>query len=168
MQGTNFPALVAKYLYQRYTSHLRATGREIVIYDPSAGYGGRCLGALAAACDRPIRYVGTDPNSDNWLSSNRSRYDALAELYNATVGQKYHAAVQVFRLGSEVIHLDPDFRRYRGKIDLAFTSPPYFCAEVYSREETQSAIKFKTYDAWRDGFLRRTLQTCVEYLRPGG
>ena len=145
-QGTNFPALVAKYLYQRYTNHLRGKRREIVIYDPSAGYGGRCLAALAAACDRPIRYIGTDPNSENWITPSKSRYEALAEFYSAVVGQKFHAEIDIFRLGSEVIHKDRKFQKNRGKIDLVFTSPPYFSAEIYSDENTQSAMKFPKYD----------------------
>jgi hypothetical protein len=168
VQGVNFPAQVAKFIYQRYTDHLRDSGKEIVIYDPSMGYGGRCLGALAAASDRPIRYIGTDPNTENWVSPARSRYAVLADHYRASVGQKYQAVVEAHCCGSEEIHQLPEFQKYRGEVDLVFTSPPYFCAEIYSREETQSAIKFKTYDAWRDGFLRPTLKTCVEWLKPGG
>jgi hypothetical protein len=168
VQGTNFPSLTAKFLYQHYSEHLRDSGKEIVVFDPSAGYGGRCLGALAAAADRPIRYLGTDPNSEHWITRDRSRYDVLADYYRATVGQKYHATVETFCCGSEEIHHNPAFQKYRGRIDLVFTSPPYFCAEIYSREATQSAVKFRTYDAWRDGFLRPTLKTCVEYLKPGG
>jgi DNA methylase len=168
VQGTNFPALIAKYLIQKYTRHLVNSGKEIVVYDPSAGYGGRCLGALAAATDNPIRYIGTDPNSEHWITSGRSRYDIIADYYRATVGQKFHATVKAFCCGSEDIHQNPAFQQYRGEIDLIFTSPPYFCAEIYSREATQSAIKFRTYDAWRDGFLRPTLKTCVEFLKPGG
>ena len=168
MAGSNFSPLIAKGLYHHFTEHLREQGREIIIFDPSAGYGGRCLGALAASNDRPIRYIGTDPNSTNWLSINRSRYDEVADLYRATISQKYETAISVFQLGSEVIDERPEFQRYRGKIDLVFTSPPYFRAEIYCKEATQSAIKFRTYPEWREGFLRRTLKTCADYLRPGG
>jgi hypothetical protein len=168
MAGSNFSPLVAKCLYLAYTSHLRDQLREIIIYDPCAGYGGRCLGALSAFGDQPARYLGTDPNSTNWIEPNRSRYDELADFYRVAVGQKYLASVEVFQRGSEEIHQFPEFNRYRNKIDLIFTSPPYFCAEIYCNEATQSAIKFKTYPDWRDGFLRRTLKTCADYLRPGG
>ena len=50
-------------------------------------------------------------------------------------------------------------------IDLIFTSPPYFNREAYSENENQSYKKFDNYDSWRDGFLRPTLETCVEYLK---
>ncbi len=139
-----------------------------IVYDPSVGYGGTLLGALAAACDRPIHFIGTEPNSTNWLRPDRSRYDVLGELFRASVGQTYHATIEVFPVGSEVVHDVPQFQRYRGKIDLVLTSPPYFCAERYCDESTQSAIKFPTYSQWRDGFLRPTLRTCATWLRPGG
>ncbi len=169
MQGTNFPAAVAKHLYEHYTDHLRNSGaQEIIVYDPCAGYGGRCLGALAAANDRPLRYIGTDPNTEHWISPDRSRYDVLADYYRSAVNQRFYASVETYCSGSEEVHRIPAFQKHRGQIDLVFTSPPYFCAEIYSREATQSANKFRTYDAWRDGFLRPTLRTCVEYLKPGG
>jgi len=59
------------------------------------------------------------------------------------------------------------FKKYRGKLDLIFTSPPYFGAEGYSADENQSHIKFPEYDVWRDGFLQPTLETAVEWLKPG-
>lgn len=31
----------------------------------------------------------------------------------------------------------------------------------------QSYKKFPQYELWREGYLRQTLQTCVEYLKPG-
>jgi DNA modification methylase len=71
----------------------------------------------------------------------------------------------VFQLGSEVIKDDSSFQKYRGKVDMVFTSPPYFAKEKYSMDPEQSCIKFSQYEAWRDGFLRPTLETAVEWLR---
>jgi hypothetical protein len=61
---TNFPPRVAKYLHHRFTDDIKDQNR-IIVYDPSAGFGGRLLGALAAGTDRQLHYVGTDPNPDN-------------------------------------------------------------------------------------------------------
>ena len=56
---------------------------------------------------------------------------------------------------------------YRGKLDLVFTSPPYFNREAYSEDENQSYKKYgSSYESWRDGFLRPTLETCAEWLKP--
>jgi DNA modification methylase len=46
-----------------------------------------------------------------------------------------------------------------------FTSPPYFSAEIYTNEPTQSSIKFKEYSSWRDNFLRPTLETAAQWLK---
>ena len=43
-----------------------------------------------------------------------------------------------FQEGSEHIGNHPDFQQYKGKLDMVFTSPPYFDREQYSEDEEQS------------------------------
>ena len=74
----------------------------------------------------------------------------------------------MFDVGSEEIHKEKRFQQYKGKVDFFFTSPPYFSAEGYSDDENQSYKKFPDYHLWRDGFLKPTLETAVEYLKSGG
>lgn len=165
--ATNFPPSVAKYLYQRFTDDIKDQDK-IVVYDQSAGFGARLLGALAAGNDRQLHYVGTDPNPDNWLEeAGMSRYEGLARFYRRNVCQARQTTCEFFKLGSEVIRDDRRFKKYRGKLDLVFTSPPYYRAEGYSDDAHQSHVKFTTYDDWRDGFLRPSLETAVEWLKPG-
>jgi hypothetical protein len=167
LSGNNFPPLIAKYLYRRFTEDIKDQDR-IVVYDPSAGFGGRLLGALAASSDRRIHYVGTDPNPENcYDEAGMSRYEALASFYHRNVHPPQQTTHEFFQLGSEVIGRERRFQKYRGKVDLVFTSPPYYAAEGYSDDPNQAHIKFPTYDAWRVGFLRQTLETAVEWLRPG-
>jgi hypothetical protein len=121
---------------------------------------------MAAAADRPIHYVGTDPNPDHWLPEIKaSRYDYLASFYREFVKQEGDASWDTFMLGSEVIHKNRRFQKYKGKVDLVCTSPPYFSAEGYSDDENQWCIKFPEYDAWKEGFLRPTLETAVKWLK---
>lgn len=163
--ATNFPPATAKYIYQHFTDDLKDQD-QIVVYDPSAGFGGRLLGALSLNTDRQIHYVGTDPNPDNWIPElNRSRYEYMAEHFNNNVRRRHRTTYEVFQLGSEVIHNDKRFQKYKGKIDLVFTSPPYFAAEGYSEDENQSFKKFPNYSLWRDGFLKQTLSTAYTYLK---
>jgi hypothetical protein len=165
--ATNFPAIVAKYIYRRFTEDIKDQD-QIIAYDSSAGFGGRLLGALSAGTDRQLLYVGTDPNSENWLAElGMSRYEALARFYHRNVQQRYQTECEFLDLVSEEIRWDGRFQKYRGKVDLAFTSPPYFGAESYSDDANQSDKKFPTYEKWRDGFLRPTLETAVEWLKPG-
>lgn len=169
--AVNFPPLTAKYLYERYTEHCKETDR-LVIFDPSSGWGGRILGAMCVSDDRNIHYVGTDPNSENFPENDNpsGKYGSLADFYNT---KTYRAnsffsstnTYEIFMLGSETIGDSEGFAKYKGQVDLVFTSPPYFNREAYSEDETQSYKKFSTYESWRDGFLYPTLKTCVESLK---
>jgi len=173
--AVNFPPLTAKYLYEKYTEHL-PKDRPAIIYDPSAGWGGRILGAMSVRNDRDIHYIGTDPNTDHIIHSDYgkdcpyTKYEDLANFYNERTyrgsGLFPHTnTFQVFQDGSEVIKNNSEFKKYQGKVDLVFTSPPYFAKEAYSDDPEQSYKKFGDYDSWRDGFLRPTLETCVEWLK---
>jgi hypothetical protein len=168
--AVNFPPLTAKYLYTRFTEHIKS--QDIInVYDPSAGWGGRILGALSVA-DRNIHYIGNDPNTENYIDElGITRYEYLAEFFQSKipgVSNKFwgHAnTYEIFRTGSEIISDDPNFKKYKGKLDFAFTSPPYFDRERYSDDDSQSFKKFNSYDLWRDNFLKPTLTTIYEYLR---
>ena len=168
-QAVNFPPLTARYFYERFTAHIKDQNK-IIVYDPSSGWGGRILGAMSVDVNRNLHYVGTDPNTDHNTHSDRTKYHEIADFFNehvrinGTLFGKYHT-YEMFQKGSEVIGDDPKFQKYKGEIDMIFTSPPYFAKEVYSDDPEQSCHKFDQYDAWREGFLRPTLETCVEYLK---
>jgi hypothetical protein len=70
-----------------------------------------------------------------------------------------------FCLGSEHVGDHPDFQQYKGKLDMVFTSPPYFDREQYSDDEEQSFKSYPMYHDWRDNFLRPTLTNAYESLR---
>jgi len=167
--AVNFPPLTARYLYETYTNHINQN-EKLNIYDPSAGWGGRILGAMAS--HRNIHYIGTDPNTDNFINDlNITRYEYVANFFNKNVLESnsfwednkntYH----IFRDGSEYIKNNAEFQQYKGKLDLIFTSPPYFNREQYSEDEAQSFKMYPKYDAWRDNFLKPTLITCFKYLK---
>ena len=161
----NFPSAIARLLY-RYTTEKIKEQDEIVIYDPSMGFGGRLLGAMSLR-DRNIHYVGTDPNTENWIKElGISRYEYMERVFKSHVkwGSKFKGTY--ICSGSEDVAKNSEFKKIKGKVDFIFTSPPYFSAEIYSDEPTQSSIKFKEYSSWRDNFLRPTLETCVAWLKP--
>ena len=163
--GGNFPSSVAKFLYEKYTT----PNTDNIIYDSSSGYGGRLVGALSVCKDRQIHYVGTDPNPDHFLDSyGISRYKYLQNFFQSSIRSKYKTTTDIFDVGSEEIHKEKRFQKYKGKVDFFFTSPPYFSAEGYSDDENQSYKKFPDYHLWRDGFLKPTLVTAVEWLKSGG
>ena len=77
--------LTAKYLYEKYTEHFKEQ-EQIRIWDPSAGWGGRILGAMSVADDRNIHYIGTDPNTGFTVilqdGSKSTKYAELAKVFN--------------------------------------------------------------------------------------
>jgi len=167
--AVNFPPLTARYIYERFTDHIK--DQDVInLYDPSAGWGGRILGAMAVDDNRSIHYIGTDPNSDHSIDAGRTKYHDLADFFNertyrsSSLFPKQHT-YEIFQSGSECIAEDPRFRRYKNRLDFVFTSPPYFAKEAYSEDPSQSYKKFGQYEEWREGFLRPTLTTAVEYLR---
>ena len=120
--------------------------------------------------NRNIHYIGTDPNTDHNTDDGRTKYHQVADFFNTETYRGYGLfpkthTYEIFQHGSEEIHKDPAFQKYKGKLDFIFTSPPYFAKEAYSDDPEQSYKKFSSYDLWRDGFLRQTLETCYEYLR---
>jgi hypothetical protein len=174
--AVNFPALTAKWIYEKYTSHIDQN-EPLHIYDSSAGWGGRIIGAMSTR--KPVHYIGTDPNPDNYIPElGKTRYEYVADFYNQNCIDDFSDSLikffevrkesntfEVFRDGSELIHLNPLFQKYKGKLDLAFTSPPYFNREQYSQDETQSFKAYGEYEDWRENFLRPTLTTIYNYLK---
>ena len=166
--AVNFPPLTARYLYERYTEHI---SQDVLnVYDPSAGWGGRILGAMSSF--KRIHYIGTDPNTDNFIDElGKTRYEYVASFFNNEVletnsfWEEDKNSYHLFQDGSENIGNNPEFQTYKGNLDLVFTSPPYFDREQYSEDEEQSYKLYPKYDSWRDGFLRPTLTTAFEYLK---
>lgn len=119
------------------------------VWDMSCGYGGRLLGALASK--NVGTYIGTDPATETFAGLEQITKDFLP-LTNKKV--------QLHQIGSEDFEPEPE------SLDFCFTSPPYFNCEKYSKEETQSYVKFPERDAWLHGFLIKTLNSCVVGLKP--
>ena len=163
-------------IYENYTNHID-TDEPLHIYDSSSGWGGRIIGAMSSR--KKIHYVGTDPNPDNFIDKlGISRYEYVAKFYNDNCVDDFSDSLttffdvekqgntyELFQDGSELIHNNPNFQKYKGKLDISFTSPPYFNREQYSQDETQSFKAYGEYEDWRDNFLKPTLTTIYEYLK---
>ncbi len=129
-----------------------------VVWDMSAGFGGRLLGALA--CDHVDAYIGTDPASHT--------IDGLREMAAELVPMAEQLGrrtleIELHQVGSE------DFVPERNSLDLAFTSPPFGPGhEKYSDEPSQSYKKFPTQNEWLHGFIGATLRNCAHGLKKNG
>ena len=167
--AVNFPPLTARWIYENYTKHI-SKEETLNIYDPSSGWGGRILGAMSS--HRKIHYIGTDPNTDNFIDElGITRYEYVADFFNNkcletnSFWEEDKNTYHIFQEGSEHIGNHKDFQQYKGKLDLIFTSPPYFDREQYSDDAEQSFKSYPQYDDWRDNFLKPTLENCYHSLR---
>lgn len=139
---SNFRPTAAKLIYELY-------GGDGVVWDPSAGWGGRLLGAMSA--NNIKHYIGTEPSSKTFEGLLRFKEDFSF----------VDTEVTLLKLGSEVYRPDKE------SLDLTFTSPPYFDTEKYSDEDTQSYKKFPNEDLWLNGFMRQTIENCRHGLKNG-
>ncbi len=117
-----------------------------VIWDMSAGFGGRLLGAHRYGGGH---YIGTDPSTQT--------FNGLVQMID-----DFKMDAEVHKLGSEVFLPDKE------SLDMCFTSPPYFDTEKYSDEETQSYVKYPSHDAWINGYLKDTVDNCRRGLKRDG
>lgn len=139
---SNFRPTVSKALYNKYGNHGK-------IFDPCGGWGGRLFGFLASDCEE---YVCCEPSSKTY----QGLLD-IKELYNY-IDKK----VSIINLPQE------DYQVQHGYFDMVFTSPPYFDNERYSRESTQSYIRYLTVDKWVKKFLVSLIRNSYISLKPGG
>ena len=147
---SNFRPATAKTIYELY-------GKEnCKVLDTSSGFGGRLLGFFTAK--NTSEYVGIDPNTAD--SCNR-----FIEFMQMRFGLNKKAYVN--KIGSEDFTID-NYPQYENYFDISFTSPPYFDTEKYSDSDTQSHVKFNTYDLWVDGFYRNTIYNSCNALKIDG
>lgn len=146
---TNFNPVIARKIYEYYVPHKNAT-----IFDYSCGYGSRMLGALSSQYD--YHYIGVDPYTElyerllifsNWIK-NTLKNDSKVTLLNVC--------------SEEFI---PSFAE---KMDLSFSSPPYFNYEIYVDCSTQSYIRYPTYEEWKKNYVSTTLMNIYSYTKQNG
>lgn len=130
--ASQFRPAIAKYLYLRFNS--------INVLDPCAGWGDRCIGALATP--NVQSYVGIDTNIKLEKSYNRMIRDFGG---NKKVKMIYEKAEDV------------DYSKI--KYDFVFTSIPYWNIEKY-----RNMPEYGDYGRWKDEFLRPMITKIFRYL----
>jgi hypothetical protein len=138
---SNFRPTAAAAIYHQFAP------QNAVVYDMSAGFGGRLMGAIRA--ENVTRYIGVDPCDET--------YCGLVKLSKDYGRQK---KIELHKIGSEI------FMPESNSLDLAFSSPPYFDQEKYSTEDTQSYIKYPTKESWCNEFMCLTLKNIYKGLKP--
>ena len=146
---SNFRPTAAASIYYHYA-------QDGTVWDMSGGYGGRILGAYASG--KVKKYICTEPCTKNYEGLVKINRD-LPKLKNDLFDEKME--VELNKCGAE------DFTP-KEKVDLCFSSPPYFNTEKYSDENTQSYKKYPTKEEWLDGFLKKMIINCIDSLKNDG
>lgn len=143
----NFAPVRAKAIYERFCPP------NGVIYDYSAGYGGRMLGALSSSHN--FTYIGTDPNKNTY--------------YNLLQLGKYIEEFSHRENSYKIYNIQSERLLLKNKsVDFAFSCPPFFKKEFYSNEPTQSANNYPIYQDWLEYYVRPTIKNCYLALKDDG
>ena len=143
--ATNFHPMKAKAIYEKYCP------LNGVIYDFSCGFGGRMLGALSSKNN--YKYFGCEPCTDTY--KNLNKLGSLIEEYT-----KRNNIFKIYQCGSEEDIFESEIA------DFAFSSPPYFCLERYSNEDTQCYNKFPNIEDWFINYVTPTIRNIYNILKP--
>jgi hypothetical protein len=130
-----FKPNIAKHMYMKYSQE------GDTVFDYSAGWGGRMLGAAASG----RKYVGIDPLTIDELGQMRD----YLQLPNITL----------IKDGSENVKLGEN------SVDFSFSSPPYFNQEYYSSDKSQAYNNGNDY--FYNIYWKRTLENSRFMLKPG-
>lgn len=142
-----FKATTAKYLYKKYN----ATS----VLDPTAGWGGRMLGAWALDID----YVGIDTNVE-MIPAYDSMIKFLTEYSEfGTSAIRFDTESKLEMIWSSC--LDVDFSKLN--YDFVLTSPPYINLEIYEHMEL-----WDSDTAFYKEFFIPLWAKCVKHIKPGG
>jgi len=142
-----FKSTTAKYLYKKYNAKS--------VLDPTAGWGGRMLGAWSLGID----YTGIDTNTNM-----KSAYDSMIQFLEAerNFGNGLFEQEQTFKLNMIwQSALDVDFTKLN--YDFVLTSPPYVNLELYEHMEPWQSDK-----AFYEQFFIPLWKKCVDNIQPGG
>jgi len=146
---TNFNPVIARKIYERFVPF-----DDAIIFDYSCGFGSRMLGALSSKYK--YHYIGVEPYEELYQRLLFFSKWIVSTLLNGSSSSLYN-------LGSEIFI--PDLK---GKIDISFSSPPYFNYETYTDCDTQSYIRYPSYDKWLEKYVAETLKNIFNYTKDGG
>jgi hypothetical protein len=142
-----FKATTAKYLYKKYGA--------TKVLDPTAGWGGRMLGAWSLG----INYTGIDTNIKMMPA-----YDAMVKFLKEYTGFENPNFSIINESNLDMIWqscLDVDFSTI--DYDFVLTSPPYINLEIYEHMEL-----WDSNEIFYKKFLIPLWKKCVAHIKPGG
>jgi len=138
-----FKAFTAKYIFKKYGA--------TKVLDPTAGWGGRMLGAWSLDID----YTGIDTNTNM-----KPAYDGMIEhLNNFHDGWTFTEPSNLNMIWDNSLNVDFSKLDY----DFVFTSPPYVNMELY-----ENMTPWKTNEDFYKDFFIPLWEKCLRDIKKGG
>ena len=153
--GTRYGRKVANFSVTQTRDFINSYGKNLRVFDPCAGFGARCLGAVLNG----HTYTGIDINPDiekgfnqmaNWLETK--------EVIN-------RGDINFIKGGCEVFR--PELKN-QFDITITITSPPYFNIERYANDNGASTRNYDNYGKWFNEFIVPMCDNTIRYLKVGG
>jgi hypothetical protein len=141
-----FKSTTAKYIYKKYNAKS--------VLDPTAGWGGRMLGAWALGID----YTGIDTNTE-MVDAYNNMISFLNE-HNEFDNNLFETPKPKLQMIFDSC-LDVDFKKL--KYDFVLTSPPYVNLEIYEHMTPWS----KDEDFYKNFFLP-LFEKCMKHIKKNG
>jgi len=143
---STFKPAVAKFVFSTF-----AEKNSNLVFDFSAGWGARALGAGAAGKE----YWAIDP-----LTS--GRVNLLMKDFHIS-GEVIHGCSEEENTYNKIVS-----NNLKNNFTLAFSSPPYFNLEHYSDSTEQSYVKHNTYEVWLKDYWQKTVCNLQKYVLKKG
>lgn len=128
--------------------------------DISSGWGDRLISAICYNLlgGKLKKYIGSDPNP--------CLHPYYKKMVKELGDQSIHSLYKVIKNG----FIEADFGKYlkKDKCDLIFSSPPFFTIEKYSQSKEDSITQFNTIEAWKHGFLFKSIEKSYKLLKHEG
>ena len=155
---SNFRPIIAKFIYNRYLSFIeKEYNRKPIVFDYSGGWGARCLGAMSLN----YNYICIDPLT----------YSNITKLYDFFKSRNLttsHCGIWKNVSEDEEVY-NYILKKMKTKVDMCFSSPPYFNLEVYDKtQKEQSYNKYKEYNDWLEYYWKPTCINCYNILNRNG
>lgn len=145
-----FNVILAKFIYDNFSKP------GDLVYDYSMGFGHRMIAALSVK--HSLNIIATDPWKET-VASNQAIFDFFQ---NKITG--FNKFADLNNEGSE--EFCPE--EYKGKVNLAFSSPPYFKTEIFDPKNPEKQAYNKSYELFINDYWKKTVLNIKELLAPDG
>jgi hypothetical protein len=151
-KASTFPTMIAKFIYSKYTKD------NDIVYDYSMGYGQRLTAALSMPYN--LKYIGVDVLEES-VNSNTNIYEFFNK-YVPGLNKQFKGNC----IGAENYCPSELYK----KLDLAFSSPPYFNLERYAvgEKETSQAYYGSSYCDFINVWWKSICINIDKMLKPSG